>query len=94
MRIDRLGMIAGGALWLAAAGCTSITPQGPTIGLTPNDANPYRRGSPEFCERYAGQTFTNTFETNTDTTSSDAAGQQARVSGGEAYRRCLSGRTN
>lgn len=75
-------------------GCTSITPNGPTSLPAGIDANRAGRGTPEFCKRYAAQTYVNTFQTNSDTSSSAGADMQAGTSGSAAYQRCLQGKTN
>jgi hypothetical protein len=94
VRLFRFGALTASAALLAAAGCTSVTPQAPAVGAGTIEANTARRGTPEFCRRYADQTFANTYQSNNDTSGPDAAGQQAASSGDAAYRRCLAGRTN
>lgn len=86
-------LVIGGVL-LAAAGCTAVSPNAPTYGFGTVNANTARRGSPEFCRRYAEQTYINSFETASDFQVAAGAEGPARASGDAAYRRCLSGRTN
>ncbi|WP_156386819.1 hypothetical protein [Aureimonas sp. Leaf454] len=89
--------MAAVVLVAALAGCTSPYPNGTPIAGAEVGANPYRRGTPEFCDQYARQTAANDYETARD--SEDSIGsnlisaQQARVRGDAAYRRCLAGRT-
>ncbi|KAB0675666.1 hypothetical protein [Aureimonas leprariae] len=86
--------LAGSIALLAAAGCTAVSPNAPTYGVGTIGANTARRGSPEFCRRYAEQTYTNSFETNSDFQVAAGAEAPARADGDAALKRCLAGRTN
>ncbi|WP_152045521.1 hypothetical protein [Aureimonas psammosilenae] len=72
------------------AGCTSISP---TTGIAAGP-NTFPRGTAAFCERYAEQTYDSTFQIQKIASSDAWAGQQAKVSAQNAYRRCLQGKTN
>lgn len=94
MRTAHFTTVAGAVALLAMAGCTAVSPNAPTYGVGTIDANTARRGSPEFCRRYAEQTYVNSFETNSDFQIAAGAEAPARADGDAAYRRCLAGRTN
>lgn len=80
---------------LALAACTTQNPNAaPMVGSADIGANTAPRGTPEFCRRYAAQTATNTYGTNSDVGADSGAEQQSRISGDAAYRRCLAGRTS
>lgn len=82
------------ALCAALAGCTTQNPNAASmVGRADIGANPYQRGTPEFCRRYAEQTATNTYASNSDVGADAGADQQARISADAAYKRCLKGRT-
>ena len=93
-RTHGLGTLVGAALLSAVAGCTAVSPNAPTYGVGTINANTARRGSPEFCRRYAEQTYTNSFETNSDFQNAAGAQEPARADGEAALKRCLAGRTN
>jgi hypothetical protein len=90
--------LASLALLAVLAGCNSPYPNGTPIAGAEVGANPYRRGTPAFCDQYGRQTAANDYETARDSEDSIGANlisaQQARVRGEAAYRRCLAGRTN
>lgn len=91
-------IIAGLLVLLAVGGCTSTYPYGTPYAGTSPGANPYKRGTPEFCDQYGRQTAANDYEANRDTDdgfgSNGIAEARARQRGAEAARRCLSGRLN
>ncbi|MDY8111011.1 hypothetical protein U0C82_17920 [Fulvimarina sp. 2208YS6-2-32] len=78
------------------AGCNTSTPypSGTPIEGARISANPFPRGTPEFCAQYARQTAANEYEARIDR-SEDGFGirqlteQQARRDGARAYQRCL-----
>ena len=87
--------IAALAALLALAGCTSMDPNAaPMVGSADISANTAQRGTPEFCRRYAAQTATSVYGTDSDVGADSGAEQQSRISGDAAYRRCLAGRTS
>lgn len=89
--------IAGLIALLALAGCNSTYPYDTPYAATSPGANPYQRGTPEFCDRYGRQTAANDYGTNRDARdgfgSNAMAEESARMRGVEATRRCLAGRT-
>lgn len=90
-------ILAGLAVLLALGGCTSPYPHDTPFSGTSAGANPYQRGTPEFCDQYGRQTAANDYGTNRDARdsfgSNAMAEEQARQRGRDAYRRCLAGRT-
>ncbi len=74
------------------AGCTADAPHAPLDGIGYTAANTAKRGTPEFCRRYAGQSFTEKYRQSANTAMPGTVA--ARISGDDAYRRCLAGRTN
>lgn len=84
----------------ALAACTTPYPNAdPFYGFGATvDANRAPRGSPAFCENYARQSAANFYEANRDSDDSFGSSgftyRQAELSGNQAYRRCLAGRTN
>lgn len=92
-------IIAGLVALLALGGCTSTYPYGTPYAGTSPGANPYKRGTPEFCDQYGRQTAANDYETNRDDDdgffgSNGIASERARQRGSAAAQRCLSGRLN
>jgi hypothetical protein len=62
------------------------------VGSADIGADPYQRGTTEFCQRYAQQTATNTYASVSDVGADARADQQARIAGDAAYQRCTAGR--
>lgn len=88
-------LILGVAFASALAGCTTQDPNAASmVGRADISANTAPRGTPEFCKRYAEQTASNTYGTSSDLGADSGAEAQARISGGNAYERCLAGRLN
>lgn len=90
-------IIAGLLALLALGGCNSTYPHDTPYAGTSPGANPYKRGTPEFCDQYGRQTAANDYGTNRDSGesfgSNAMAEESARLRGAEAARRCLAGRT-
>lgn len=86
--------LAAMAACIMLVGCSTQNPNAASmVGSADIGANPYQRGTPEFCRRYAQQTATNTYASNSDVGADAGADQQARIQGDAAYRRCIAGRS-